>query len=56
MANVSAFRGYIPDYSPAGEVLETELHIDRLWVVYPGGNAYAADNKITVCPISRVGE
>jgi predicted AAA+ superfamily ATPase len=33
-----------------------DLHLARLWVVYPGDQTYPLDDRITVVPLSRIGE
>ena len=31
-----------------------DLHLDHLWIIYPGKNSYPADDKISVCPLIEV--
>lgn len=33
-----------------------DLHLAHLWVVYPGDQTYPIDDRVTVVPLSRIGE
>jgi hypothetical protein len=33
-----------------------DLNLEQLWIVYPGEHAYAIDDKISVMPLSKLGE
>ena len=43
-----------PDRSRSMNTAIQDLHLDRLWVIYPGRQEYALDEKISVIPIDTI--
>jgi len=33
-----------------------DLKLEHLWIVYPGGQEYSVDEKITVCPLHQIAD
>ncbi|MCP4799553.1 MAG: ATP-binding protein [bacterium] len=45
-----------PKTSRSMRVAIDDLNLEKLWIVYPGEHAYAIDDKISVMPLSKLGE
>jgi uncharacterized protein len=45
-----------PKMTKSMRVALSDLGLEHLWVVYPGGETYPVDPKITVLPLSRIEE
>jgi hypothetical protein len=43
-----------PNITKSMKISIESLHLDKLFVVYPGNQEYPVDSKITVCPIDKV--
>ncbi|MBT3317319.1 ATP-binding protein [bacterium] len=45
-----------PKTSRSMRIAIDDLNLEQLWIVYPGEHAYAIDDKISVMPLSKLGE
>ena len=45
-----------PRRTKSMQIAVQDLHLEHLWIVYPGNERYSLDAKITVLPLSRVAD